>query len=74
MQAQASTQPREAREDLAEALIKASRESTQRIKCPVPSLKAADADTLRAELKHLKRYFNEARIDDRRQWFRLSRL
>ena len=63
----------DAKDKLAEAVISASRESSQRIKCPLPSLKVATADGLRSELKAPRRYFNEARIDDRRQWFRLTR-
>ena len=38
-----------------------------------PRVKAADADGLRKELKDLKHYFNECKLNDRHAWFRTLR-
>jgi len=59
--------------DLLKALSEQHRESGQKIRAPTPKLTAADAETLRSELILLKRYFNEAKVTDRKAWFKLLR-
>ena len=58
-------------EKLLQTLTEISRESTQKVRLSAPTVKAVNAKGLREELKLLKRYFNEAKIVDRRQWFKL---
>ena len=49
------------------------REQSQKIIGTMPKLKAADAASLRKELKDLRRYMNDAKISDRRTWFKKIR-
>ena len=57
---------------LLETLTEASRESASKTRGDKPQLKAASAESFRLELKQLKTWFNDAKVSDRRVWFKTS--
>jgi len=58
---------------LLQALTEAARESSQKVRMTAPKVKCTDPASLKTELKDLKRYFNESKIEDRRTWFKVVR-
>ena len=54
---------------LLETLISTTRETSQKISCPKPTIKAESCEGLRKELALLKRYYNEGKITDSKSWF-----
>ena len=58
---------------LLESLTETSRESGQKILGQMPKITANDADSLREELKLMRRFFNDAKVTDKRNWFKKFR-
>ena len=68
-----SSSSKDSHTKLLEALITITRETSQKITCPKPTIKADSAEGLGAQLADLKCYFNESKVTDSKTWFTLTR-